>query len=123
MSLLIINHFTYSLFSISNRYSPRQVRHFDFISQFTTDIRHVNGTDNPVADALSCIDIQEVNQLPPIFDAMAAAQVTDVELQKLWLSPTSSLKLKDIPIQGTDVSLVCDNSRDMPHPNVPPNFR
>ena len=56
---------TYSLFSNSNRYSTRQVRQLDFISEFTTDVRHVNGTDNPVTDALFCIDIQAVNQLLP----------------------------------------------------------
>ena len=38
---------TYSLSCNSNRYSPRQVRHLDYISQFTSDIRHVRGTDNP----------------------------------------------------------------------------
>ena len=66
-----------------------------------------------------------MNQLPPIFDftARPATQTTDIGLQKLRLSPTSSLKLKDIPIQGTDVSLVCDTSTDVPRPYVPPKFR
>ena len=31
---------THSLNSKPDRHSPRQVRHLDFISQFTTDIRH-----------------------------------------------------------------------------------
>ena len=44
---------THSLKSKPDRHSPRQVRHLDFISQFTSDIRHVTGKDNPVADALS----------------------------------------------------------------------
>lgn len=51
----------YSLFSNSNRYSPRQVHHLDYISQFTSDIRHVSGRDNPVADALSRVDIQTIH--------------------------------------------------------------
>ena len=40
---------------VSNKssYSPRQLRHIDFISQFTTDLRYVKGTDNTPADALS----------------------------------------------------------------------
>ena len=33
--------------------SPRQFNHLDFISQFTTDIRHISGQDNVVSDALS----------------------------------------------------------------------
>ena len=44
---------TNSLMSKPDRHSPRQDRHLDFISQFTSDIRHVTGQDNPVADALS----------------------------------------------------------------------
>ena len=46
---------THSLKSKPDRHSPWQVRHLDFISQFTSDIRHVTGQDNPVADALSCL--------------------------------------------------------------------
>ena len=37
--------------------SPRQLRHLDFISQFSTDIRYVKGKQNIVADALSRIEI------------------------------------------------------------------
>ena len=36
--------------------SPRQTRHLSFISEFSSDIRHVKGVDNEVADALSRID-------------------------------------------------------------------
>ncbi|BHF77907.1 hypothetical protein SprV_0602101700 [Sparganum proliferum] len=35
----------------SDRYSPREVSHLDYISQFTADIRHVRGSDIVVADA------------------------------------------------------------------------
>jgi len=41
--------------------SPRQCRHLDYISQFTTDLRHIAGADNVVADALS--RIEEVESL------------------------------------------------------------
>ena len=33
--------------------TPRQARHLDYISQFTSDIRHVSGSSNVVADTLS----------------------------------------------------------------------
>ena len=33
--------------------SPRQTRHLSFVSEFTTDVRHVAGSANVVADALS----------------------------------------------------------------------
>jgi hypothetical protein len=48
--------------SHSAQHLPRLTRYLDFISQFTGDIRHVNGIDNPVADAVSRI---EINQLSP----------------------------------------------------------
>ena len=37
---------TYALATHSDKYTPRQVRHFDYIYQFTSDIRHVTGTGN-----------------------------------------------------------------------------
>jgi hypothetical protein len=33
--------------------SPRQFKHLEYISQFTTDIRHISGRHNIVADTLS----------------------------------------------------------------------
>ena len=44
---------TYALSSRSSQHTPRRIRHLDLISQFTSDIRHIKGVDNPVADALS----------------------------------------------------------------------
>ncbi|GFT83401.1 retrovirus-related Pol polyprotein from transposon 412 [Trichonephila clavipes] len=44
---------TFAFNKISDSCSPLQLRHLDFISQFSTDIRHVSGSDNSVADALS----------------------------------------------------------------------
>ena len=44
---------TFALAKASDKYTPRQIRHLDYVAQFTTDIRHVAGLNNPVADALS----------------------------------------------------------------------
>ncbi|GFU25434.1 hypothetical protein NPIL_341991 [Nephila pilipes] len=41
---------------ISNSCSPYQLRNLSFISQCSTDIRYVSGSDNSVADALSKIN-------------------------------------------------------------------
>ena len=51
---------TFALSTNSDKYTPRQVRHLDYISQFTGDIRHVKGMANTVADTLSR---SSVNQL------------------------------------------------------------
>jgi hypothetical protein len=46
-------------------------RHLDYISQFTTDLRHIAGADNVVADALSRVEEVEV---PMDYQALAVAQ-------------------------------------------------
>src|SRR5678815_4865974 len=54
---------TFAMASRHERHSPREARHLEFVSQFTTDIRHISGVDNFTADALSRI---EINALSPI---------------------------------------------------------
>ena len=44
---------TLTLTARPDRCTPRQTRHMDVISQYTSDIRHVKGALNSVADALS----------------------------------------------------------------------
>ena len=72
--------------------SPRQTRQLLFISKFTTDVRHVSGADNIVADALSRAD---TIVMPTSLDMqeIAEAQASDDELQ-LKQSTSTSLKLK-----------------------------
>ena len=52
---------TYSFLARPDRHSPREIRHLDFISQFTTDLRYVKGQDNVVADTLSRPDISALH--------------------------------------------------------------
>lgn len=117
---------TYALASASDRYTPRQTRHLDLISQFTSDIRHVKGVLNPVADALSRADIKAVVaavEAPPVIDfkAMATAQNGDAELQRLRTN--SSLRLQAMPLAMSDTTIVCDVSTGVSRPYVPADFR
>jgi len=66
--------------------SPHQFNHLDFISQFTTDIRHISGQGNVVADAISRV---EVITAPVTHEALAAAQENYDELQTLLVSTTA----------------------------------
>ena len=116
---------TYALLSPSDRYTPRQMWHMGFISQFTTDIRHVKGKDNLAADALSRIGVNALGNscTPSIdFNQLAAAQCNDPELLKLQSSP-SSLTLHDTPLPMSETTLVCDMSTGIPRPFVPAQFR
>ena len=55
--------FSFSLFiSHSDQYSPQQIRHLDFISQFTSDVRYVKDTQNFVADALLRVEANPLQQ-------------------------------------------------------------
>jgi cleavage and polyadenylation specificity factor subunit 1 len=94
--------------------SSRQFDHLDFIAQFTTDIRHISGQKNVVADALSRV---ESVTAPPYFDALATAQTSDDELQTLLQSNTA-LRLEKQDILGTTVSIYCDTSAGNPRPYI-----
>ncbi|KAJ0169826.1 hypothetical protein K1T71_014432, partial [Dendrolimus kikuchii] len=94
--------------------SPRQFRHLDYISQFTTDIRHIKGKDNIVADPLSRMD--EL-QMPVDLDILASSQASDDELAQL-LGEESSLRLKKLRIPDSQTELYCDISTSTPRPFV-----
>ncbi|BHF70472.1 hypothetical protein SprV_0301352300 [Sparganum proliferum] len=63
-----------------DRYSPGEIPHLDFISQFSCEIQHVHGKENVVADALSRIQVNSVTLQLIDFTLMADAQRTDDEL-------------------------------------------
>ncbi|GBP85600.1 Transposon Tf2-11 polyprotein [Eumeta japonica] len=99
--------------------SPRQYRHLDFISQFSTDIRHISGRDNVVADTLSRIE-----QLDNVVDfvKLANAQESDPELEQI-LKDGSALQLQKIHVPGTKTDLYCDFSTPAQRPFVPISLR
>lgn len=46
---------TFALATAFDKYIPRQIRHLDYIAQFSSEIRHVAGHHNPVADTYPAI--------------------------------------------------------------------
>ena len=88
---------TFALHQKRDKCSPRQFNHLDFISLFTTDIRHISGQENIVTDALSRV---EAITAPVTHDVLAAAQKDDEELRALVASNTA-LQLTKIPIPDT----------------------
>jgi len=93
--------FTFAFHQKRDKCSPRQFNQLEFISQFPTDIRHISGQDNIVADTLSRV---EVITTSVTHDALAAAQVDDDELRTPLVSNTA-LQLIKIFISGTSVEL------------------
>ncbi|GBM78910.1 Transposon Ty3-I Gag-Pol polyprotein, partial [Araneus ventricosus] len=112
---------TFAFTKKSDSSSPRQLRYLDFISQFSTDIRHITGSKNVVADTLS--RISDVH-LPKVdFSAMANAQASDEELQALLSKNELSLLLKPLSTDPTSSKLYCDIRNDIVRPYVPASFR
>jgi len=108
---------TYALNKDVLQRSPRQARHLKYISQFSTDIRHINGKSNIVADALSRVEgIHEAID----FEALIKLQKEDEEM-KQYKAGKLGLKLKRIPIP--DSALYCDTSTQTARPYVTQLFR
>ena len=113
----------FAISSGSTQCSPRQIRQLAFISEFTTDLRHVHGKNNAVADAFSRIQINSTTHTELDFRAMARAQADDQETQRLKTGVTN-LKLVDVSLEGDDnLTLLCDSSQGTLRPVVPEPFR
>jgi len=121
---VITNHksLTFAFAQKLDRASPRQCRQLTFISEFTTDIRHIPGEDNPVTDALSRVDSII---MPVIVDTeeLAQQQATDKELLRELESPSSSLKLQKFLFPETNSSLYCNCSQNSVRPFVLASLR
>ena len=117
---------TGALHRVSDALSARVERHLAYISEFTSDLRHVPGRENLVADSLS--RPPAVAAQPPAVSAVvppastgtlsweqiAAGQSTCEELPRLLQS--SALKLQAVKMQGVDVW--CDASTGVLRPVI-----
>ena len=137
---LAVKHFSYFLegrdffincdhkplsFAISGRgnHSPMETRQLQFISEFTTDIRYVKGSEQVVPDALSRINFMSVNSNID-FIKVAEIQKNDITLQNLIKNPSKTkLNLKHVLIPNTDKLIVCDVSTGKNRPYLPEPFR
>ena len=104
---------------LSDPWLKRQRRHLTAITEFTTDVKHISGIDNVVADALSRPSIASV-QLGIDYRKMAEEQAKCKDIASLSTAVTS-LKLKHVDIGGT--LLLCDTTLKFPRPYVPQSLR
>ncbi|ROT82925.1 integrase core domain protein [Penaeus vannamei] len=115
---------TFALHSRTRRQSLREERHLDFISQFTTDIRHIRGSDNEAADALSRVTISAATLADDAVDyhLVSREQRQDTSLTPL-LEGQTSLYLERVKIPNSCDDLLCDVSLGYPRPYIPPSLR
>jgi RNase H-like domain found in reverse transcriptase/Reverse transcriptase (RNA-dependent DNA polymerase)/Integrase zinc binding domain len=117
---------TFALTRASDAWSARQQRQLAAIAEYTTDIRHVAGAENVVADALS---------RPPVAAAVAAVEPApggkidyaafardQVECEDtVQLQHSSTLQVLHVYVEGHN--LLCDVSTGAPRPLVPRRWR
>nr|VZI51113.1 unnamed protein product [Spirometra erinaceieuropaei] len=112
---------TFALCSHSDKYNPREIAHLDYISQFTTDIRHISGTKNEVADMLSRPSLSSLQLSHGIeLCAMVAEQ------QRVGCpcdESVSGLLLKDVLLTTGSGTTLCDVSTPFHRPFVPSSMR
>ncbi|CAI2723349.1 unnamed protein product [Schistosoma spindalis] len=113
---------TYAFNAKSDRYSPRETRQLDYISQFSTNIQFIKGESNVVADTLSRFNVDAISFTKEIdLSEMARLQIDDPDL--VACKQNSSLSLKSVPIPHSDSTIICDTSTGIHRPFVPIAYR
>ena len=112
---------TFAMSKVSDSWSARQQRHLSFISEYTTDIQHVSGKTNSVADALSRQSISAIQE-GVNYEDMAACQQNDPTVQAFRTAITG-LILRDIPIGNSGKTLLCDTSTGKNRPIIPETWK
>ena len=98
---------TFCMSKLLDPWTSRQQRHLAYISELTTDIIHVQGKQNHMADALSRARIHLVQEGID-YNAMATCQKEDSEVQACRTA--LSLQLEDIPFGNKGNTILCDTS-------------
>lgn len=112
---------TTAITSMTDR-SPRQSRHMSYIAEFTTDIRHIKGQFNVVADTLSRVNVisgkesQSSDFSIGDFERLALDQKLSGEMTRYHNSNTG-LILQDVQMNNSIV--VCDVSTGHSRPILP----
>ena len=99
-------------------WTARQCRHLAYVAEFTSDVQHVAGVENVVADAMSrppvVASVGTVSSYPDL-RGMAARQATCASTQAALQLPSLNVR----PRQVEGVQLLCDLSLGRWRPLVP----
>ena len=106
---------------LSDPRTAKQQRHLSFISEFTTDIKHLFGKVNVVADCLSRCPINNISQGID-YTAMAQAQHASQESQA-YPTTITNMQLANMTLHPSGLVLLGDISTGTPRPIVPTEFR
>lgn len=107
----------------SNKELPRRTRQLLFISEFTCDIKHIEGHRNVIADALSRV---ETITCPTSIQYLeiAQAQAKDAELAKMLSArDNNNVHLKRMNLNNSNDLIYCETSTGYIRPYIPEQFR
>jgi RNase H-like domain found in reverse transcriptase/Reverse transcriptase (RNA-dependent DNA polymerase)/Integrase zinc binding domain len=125
---------TQALHQSSEPWTARQCRHLSYVAEFTSDVRHVAGVDNVVADTLSrpppCQPGQDAAATLPPGSTLAVVDATTSKLDYAAIAAhqqdcpkvaamarLSSLRIRPVIVE--DVELLCDVSTGALRPLIP----
>ncbi|KAK3896221.1 hypothetical protein Pcinc_000143 [Petrolisthes cinctipes] len=96
-------------------------RHLSAIPEFNCTFKHLPGKKNPGADALSRIEINAV-KLGLDYNHFARKQQQDPEASATRTTITS-LQWRDVPLNDSGTTILCDISTGRPCPWIPASLR
>ncbi len=112
---------TFALSRKRPSWTARQQRTLAEISEYSTEIRHISGKANPVADALSRTFVNALRSSID-YEELAIEQEKDPETIAARTSITE-LQWTDIAIGNGSRTLLCDTSQGNPRPYIPRAWR
>lgn len=113
---------TFALHKKSDYWSARQQRQLSFISEFTSNINHVPGKNNIIADTLSRPTINTITNTIQNYLEFAISQKKDKKIQSYTKDP-KSFQIKSIPFGNQPINILCDTSYGKIRPIVPNDWK
>lgn len=106
----------------SKNETPLRTRYLEFIGQFTSNIQHISGKLNGVADALSRISVEAIASPSPInYDDLATSQTRNACLNRM--KEENKHDLREIIVPGTSAKITCEMSTGTARPFLTEEFR
>ena len=114
---------TFALSKAAEAWTARQSRHLSYVAEFTSDIRHIAGEENIVADSLSRPPTSRVAAVAAAgvqldYEAIAAEQAASPDTRA---ASDNSLTLRKVNFGA--VELLCDTNGQQPRPLIPATYR
>jgi cleavage and polyadenylation specificity factor subunit 1 len=108
---------TFALSKVSEPWTARQARHLSYVAEYTSDIRHVAGKQNVVADMLS--RPPAVCAVPASADDLDYAAIAEQQRNCPTVEEAKSSSLKLALHRFGELRILCDSSLPQLRPLIP----